>query len=118
MDYRQKHREFFSASESFFSVIYLSYSPSTLQPVTRIREVLPEGGNRFDGALNKSRRIRMKLRSMIMGVAALCTALVLPAKPAHAQTDSALLDALVKKGVLSDQDAEDIRASEEKDYSS
>jgi putative porin len=60
----------------------------------------------------------MKLRSMIMGVAALCTALVLPAKPAHAQTDSALLDALVKKGVLSDQDAEDIRASEEKDYAS
>jgi hypothetical protein len=60
----------------------------------------------------------MKLRSMIMGVAALCTAIVLPAKPAHAQEDSALLDALVKKGVLSDQDAEDIRASEEKDYAS
>ena len=38
--------------------------------------------------------------------------------PAHAQSDSALLDALVKKGVLSDQEAEDIRSSEEKDYSS
>jgi hypothetical protein len=33
-----------------------------------------------------------------------------------AQTDGALLDALVKKGVLSDKEAEDIRASQEKDY--
>jgi len=33
-----------------------------------------------------------------------------------AQTDGALLDALVKKGVLSDQEAEDIRASAAKDY--
>jgi hypothetical protein len=38
--------------------------------------------------------------------------------PVRAQSDSALLDALVKKGVLSDQEAEDIRADEEKDYSS
>jgi hypothetical protein len=34
----------------------------------------------------------------------------------HAQSDGALLDALVKKGVLSDQEAEDIRADEAKDY--
>jgi hypothetical protein len=40
------------------------------------------------------------------------------AGPARAQENDALLDALVKKGVLSDQEAEDIRASEEKDYSS
>jgi hypothetical protein len=40
----------------------------------------------------------------------------MPAIPVHAQSDSALLDALVKKGLLSDQDAEDIRATEEKDY--
>ena len=33
-----------------------------------------------------------------------------------AQTDSALLDALVKKGVLSDREAEDIRANEAKEY--
>src|SRR6202012_5862833 len=33
----------------------------------------------------------------------------------HAQ-DSALLDALVKKGVLSDQEAEDIRAQDQKEY--
>jgi hypothetical protein len=40
----------------------------------------------------------------------------MPATPAHAQSDGALLDALVKKGVLTDQDAEDIRASEASDY--
>jgi hypothetical protein len=34
-----------------------------------------------------------------------------------AQTDGALLDALVKKGVLSDQEAEDIRASAAQEYS-
>jgi hypothetical protein len=34
----------------------------------------------------------------------------------HAQSDGALLDALVKKGVLSDQEAEDVRADEAKDY--
>ena len=36
---------------------------------------------------------------------------------ARAQTDSALVDALVKKGVLSDQEAKEIRASEAKAYS-
>lgn len=34
----------------------------------------------------------------------------------HAQSDGALLDALVRKGLLSDQEAEDVRASEVKDY--
>jgi len=34
-----------------------------------------------------------------------------------AQTDGALIDALVKKGVLSDKEAEDIRASAAKEYS-
>jgi hypothetical protein len=34
----------------------------------------------------------------------------------RAQSDGALLDALVQKGVLSDQEAEDIRANEAKDY--
>ena len=57
----------------------------------------------------------MKLKNIILGLIALCAAAFIPITPAHAQ-DSALLDALVKKGVLSDQEAEDIRASEAKDY--
>ena len=48
----------------------------------------------------------------------MCIAVFTPAIPAHAQQDSALLDTLVKKGVLSDQEAEDIRAADEKDYAS
>jgi hypothetical protein len=60
----------------------------------------------------------MNAKLMVMGVAALCTAIVASAVPARAQTDSALLDALVKKGVLSDQEAEDVRASEETAYTS
>jgi hypothetical protein len=40
------------------------------------------------------------------------------ANPLRAQENDALLDALVKKGVLSDQEAEDIRADQEKSYSS
>jgi hypothetical protein len=60
----------------------------------------------------------MKARLAIFGLAAaLCCGAFLTAAPVRAQ-DSALLDALVKKGVLSDQEAEDIRADEEKDYSS
>jgi hypothetical protein len=51
-----------------------------------------------------------------MGLVALCGLAFTPIAPVHAQ-DSALLDALVKKGVLSDQEAEDIRASDAKDYS-
>jgi hypothetical protein len=60
----------------------------------------------------------MKVRLTVLGFAALCTAILALGTPARAQQDSALLDALVKKGVLSDQEAEDIRASEEKEYSS
>ncbi len=59
----------------------------------------------------------MNLRFAMMGVAALCAGYLLPTTPVHAQSNSALLDALVKKGVLSDQEAEDIRADEQKDYS-
>ncbi len=59
----------------------------------------------------------MKIKISILGLVALCAAAFVPATPAHAQTDNALLDALVKKGVLSDQEAEDVRADEAKDYS-
>jgi hypothetical protein len=50
-------------------------------------------------------------------VLAVAGVLALGLSAVKAQTDGALLDALVKKGVLSDQEAEDIRASEAKDYS-
>ena len=46
----------------------------------------------------------------------LSTLLAVGLSVAHAQSDGALLDALVKKGVLSDQEAEDVRASETKEY--
>jgi hypothetical protein len=48
---------------------------------------------------------------------ALAGVLALGLTAAKAQEDGALLSALVKKGVLSDQEAQDIRASEEKDLS-
>ncbi len=48
---------------------------------------------------------------------ALVGVLALGLTAVRAQSDGALLDALVKKGVLSDQEAEDIRADEAKDYS-
>lgn len=57
----------------------------------------------------------MKLKTILVGLIALCAAAFTSIQTAHAQ-DSALLDALVKKGVLSDQEAEDIRATEQKDY--
>jgi hypothetical protein len=60
----------------------------------------------------------MNIKFSVLGLVALCAAVFMPVMPAQAQADSALLDALVKKGLLSDQDAEDIRASEEKDYAS
>jgi hypothetical protein len=47
----------------------------------------------------------------------LAAVLALGLTAAKAQSDGVLLDALVKKGVLSDQEAEDIRAQEAKDYS-
>jgi hypothetical protein len=49
-------------------------------------------------------------------VVAIAGVLALGLSAVKAQSDGALLDALVKKGVLSDQEAEDIRASEAKDY--
>jgi hypothetical protein len=61
----------------------------------------------------------MKARFAIFGlVAAIGSSAFLTSAPVRAQENGALLDALVKKGVLSDQEAEDIRADEEKDYSS
>ena len=60
----------------------------------------------------------MNMRFAVLGLAALCSGAFLPVTPAHGQENSALLDALVKKGVLSNQEAEDVRAAEEKDYSS
>src|SRR5579871_5726579 len=50
-------------------------------------------------------------------VVAIAGVLAIGLVAARAQSDGALLDALVKKGVLSDQEAEDIRADETKDYS-
>ncbi len=58
----------------------------------------------------------MKTRFAVHGLIACCVAALVPIHTAHAQApgDSALLDALVKKGVLSDQEAEDIRAEDDK----
>ena len=60
----------------------------------------------------------MKLKLMLGGCALLSAALLALATPCRAQQDSALLDALVKKGVISDQEAEDILAQESRDYAS
>ena len=54
----------------------------------------------------------MKLQFAVAGMAALCAMAI--NGPVRAQQDDALLDALVKKGVLSNQEAEDVRADEEK----
>src|SRR5476651_194089 len=62
-----------------------------------------------------NRRNRMK--SVTKRMIALAGMLAIGLVAARAQSDGALLDALVKKGVLSDQEAEDIRADETKDYS-
>ncbi|MEJ0000626.1 MAG: putative porin [Verrucomicrobiota bacterium] len=52
-----------------------------------------------------------------MGCAAAGVAILAPVRPAHAQgADSALLQALVKKGVLSDQEAQQIEAEDLKEY--
>jgi hypothetical protein len=61
----------------------------------------------------------MKLRTIIFGLVALCVAAFVPITPIHAQQqDSALLDALVKKGLLSNKEAEDIEAQDQKEYNS
>jgi hypothetical protein len=57
----------------------------------------------------------MNVRFAALGLAALASSAFLPVNPVYGQENGALLDALVKKGVLSDQEAEDIRAAEEKD---
>jgi Putative porin len=57
------------------------------------------------------------MKTMTKRMLALAGVLALGLTAAKAQTDGALLDALVKKGVLSDQEAEDIRSNEAKDYS-
>jgi hypothetical protein len=58
---------------------------------------------------------RVKQKNTRIGLVALFVAALTLVTSAHAQ-DSALLDALVKKGVLSDQEAEDIRAQDQKDF--
>ncbi len=57
----------------------------------------------------KSRRITLTL-GLALGVA------LVSVTPTHAQQDSALLDALVKKGVLSNKEAQDIEAQDLKEY--
>jgi hypothetical protein len=53
----------------------------------------------------------------IIGFAAICAAVITPCHTARAQgADSALLDALVKKGVLSDQERQSIEAQDLKEY--
>jgi hypothetical protein len=60
---------------------------------------------------------KVKLKNIIFGIVALCAAAFIPITPVHAQQqDSALLDALVKKGVLSDKEAQDIEAQDQKEY--
>ncbi len=57
----------------------------------------------------------MQLRNFIGGLVTLYATAAISASPVHAQ-DSALLGALVKKGVLSDQEAQDIEAQDQKEY--
>ncbi len=56
------------------------------------------------------------MKTITKRIFAITGALALGLTAVHAQSDGALLDALVQKGVLSDQEAEDVRASEAKDY--
>src|ERR1700761_3568912 len=56
------------------------------------------------------------MKTITKRMMALAGVLALGLTAAKAQSDGALLDALVKKGVLSDQEAEDVRASEAKEY--
>ena len=59
----------------------------------------------------------MKTKLTIAGLAAFFAAVTVPTQQAHAQTDAALLNALVKKGVLSDQEAQQIQTEDQKEYS-
>ena len=58
----------------------------------------------------------MKITPIIFGLAAISAAALIVITPVHAQSDSALLDALVKKGVLSNREAQDIQAEDQKAY--
>ncbi len=58
------------------------------------------------------------MKSVTKRMLALTGVLAIGLTAARAQSDSALLDALVKKGVLTDQESEDIRASEASAYAS
>ncbi|MCE0497324.1 MAG: putative porin [Methylacidiphilales bacterium] len=58
----------------------------------------------------------MNVRFIVTGFVALCAAIFMPAMLAHAQTDTALINELEKKGVLTEKDAQDIEASEAKSY--
>ena len=59
----------------------------------------------------------MNLRSIIFGLVAATAAAFVPATTVHAlEQDSALLNALVKKGVLSEKEAQDIESQDQKDY--
>src|SRR5882762_11889981 len=57
------------------------------------------------------------MKSITKRMIALAGVLALGLAAGRAQSDGALLDALVKKGVLSDQEAKEIRTSEAKNYS-
>lgn len=57
-----------------------------------------------------------QLNNTIFGFVALCVVASMSGTPAHAQQDSALLDALVKKGVLSDRERQDIMTEDQKEY--
>ena len=57
------------------------------------------------------------MKTITKRVLAIAGVLALGLTAVKAQADSALLDALVKKGVLSNQEAQDIQASEAKEYS-
>jgi len=56
------------------------------------------------------------MKVTIKRTAVFASLLILGLTALHAQSDGALLDALVRKGLLSDQEAEDVRASKIKDY--
>ena len=58
----------------------------------------------------------MNTKLTVVGLAALCAAVTVPCQWAHAQADSALLNALVKKGVLSDQEAQQIETDDQKEF--
>jgi len=62
----------------------------------------------------------MNVRIAVVGLTVLCAGAFTAGVPAYGQSqgDSVLLSALVKKGVLSDQEAEDIAAQEQQDYAS